>query len=166
MKINIKNMKTTNKKAGLRSNPTKTVNFQLSTVNSLSSRRAEGYIDVAIAVLVISFLLALVLNVFSLVAKGQDMEYFARELCDVATYSGRIGDEVENRYAELCQETGLTPQYSFTSTYFSETEKAVQLGDSILCEVRMDTSILGFGGDIFPITLTGSHSGLSKYYWK
>ena len=134
--------------------------------NLLYSKRGEGYIDVAIAVLVISFLLVLILNVFSLVSKGQDMEYFARELCDVATYSGRIEDEVEDRYNELCDETGLTPQYNFTATYFSKTDRTVQLGDSILCEVRMDSSILGFGGEIFTITLTGSHSGLSKYYWK
>ena len=126
MKINIINMKTINKKAGLRSNLTKTVNFQLSTVNSLSSRRAEGYIDVAITVLVITFLLALIVNVFSLVSKGQDMEYFARELCDVATHSGRIGVEVENRFNELCEETGLSPQYSFTTTYFNESDKYLE----------------------------------------
>jgi hypothetical protein len=132
----------------------------------LANRRAEGYVDIAVSVLILAFLLAFAVNIFSLLVKAQDMEYFARELCDAAASSGRIGQEVEDRYAELCEETGLSPEYSFEAEYFDPADKTVQLGDTITCTVSMSASILGFGDNVFPVTLTGSHSGLSRCYWK
>lgn len=130
------------------------------------TNRADGYVDTAVAVLIIAFILAFSVSIFSLLVKAQDMEYFARELCEAAASSGRIGQEVEDRYAELCGETDLSPEYLFTAQYFSSNEKTVQLGDTITCTVTMSASVLGFGDKIFPVTLTGSHSGLSKHYWK
>ena len=44
-------------------------------IKALKNRKAEGYIDVAIAVLVIVFLLVLALSVFKLVTLKQDMKY-------------------------------------------------------------------------------------------
>ena len=76
-------------------------------IKALKNRKAEGYIDVAIAVLVIVFLLVLALSVFKLVTLKQDMKYMCEELVKTATLNGKVGDEVDERFEELCAETGV-----------------------------------------------------------
>ena len=61
-------------------------------IKALKNRKAEGYIDVAIAVLVIVFLLVLALSVFKLVTLKQDMKYMCEELVKTATLNGKVGD--------------------------------------------------------------------------
>lgn len=63
-------------------------------MKELRAKRAEGYVDVAVAVLVVSFLLVLLVSVFGLVSKKQDLRYMASELIDAATVSGSVGQEV------------------------------------------------------------------------
>ena len=70
-------------------------------MKELRTKRAEGYVDVAVAVLVVSFLLVLLVSVFGLVSKKQDLRYMASELIDTATVSGSVGQEVQKRYAQL-----------------------------------------------------------------
>ncbi len=132
----------------------------------LRTKRAEGYIDVAVAVLVLSFLLVLLVSVFGLVSKKQDLRYMASELADTATVSGRVGQEVQDRYAELCRETGLNPTMTITADYCDAANGKVQLGDVISVSLELETSLLGFGGGLFPIGMTASASGLSGVYWK
>ena len=69
-------------------------------MKELRTKRAEGYVDVAVAVLVVSFLLVLLVSVFGLVSKKQDLRYMASELIDAATVSGSVGQEVQKRYAQ------------------------------------------------------------------
>lgn len=49
------------------------------------------------------------------------------ELLEVATVTGRIGPEVEARFAELCAESGFTPTVQFSATYFDYATGKVQL---------------------------------------
>ena len=132
----------------------------------LRSKKAEGYIDIAVAVLVIVFLLILILSVFSAATQAQDLKYICTELVETAALSGRIGSEVDARYAELCEETGLSPAMTFTAEYFETVTGKVQLGDTISCTLTMETSIMGFGAKIFPFEMTATKSGLSQIYWK
>ena len=87
-------------------------------MKELRTKRAEGYVDVAVAVLVVSFLLVLLVSVFGLVSKKQDLRYMASELIDTATVSGSVGQEVQKRYAQLCEETGLHPSVNWTAAYY------------------------------------------------
>lgn len=97
----------------------------------LKNNKAEGYIDVAVAVLVIAFVLVLIISLWSMVTLKQDMTYMCNELLEVATVTGRIGSEVEARFAELCAEAGFTPSVQFSATYFDYASGKVQLGDVI-----------------------------------
>lgn len=135
-------------------------------MKTIKNRKAEGYIDVAVAVLVISFLIVFLLSVFGLVSKKQDLNYMAAELVDTASSFGRVGTEVQDRYAKLCEETGLHPAMNFEAVYFDPSTGAVQLGKVISVTLELDSSLLGFGGVIFPFSLTASASGLSRVYWK
>lgn len=135
-------------------------------MKKIINRRGEGYVDVAVAVLVISFLIILIVSVFGAVSQKQDLKYMCSELVEVAVVNGCVGEEVQERYTQLCEETGLTPIMNFDAVYFDTTTGKVQLGDVISCTLTMDASLLGFGGEAFSFEMTNTQSGLSQIYWK
>ncbi len=132
----------------------------------LQNKKAEGYIDVAVAVLVIVFLLVFSVGIFSKIAVKQDLSHMCSELVEVATTSGRIGPEVQARYEQLCEEAGIRPTMTFTATYFDSSSGKVQLGDVITCKLTYSTELIGFGGFSLPFDVEVSESGLSRIYWK
>lgn len=132
----------------------------------IQSKKGESYIDVAVAVVVVAFILVFAVSIFQMVTLKQDLNYMADELIKTATVSGRIGEEVEQRYAELCTETGLTPEVSFSALFFDAASRKVQLGNSITVTLTTGLTLPGFGGYMFPINATVTESGLSRIYWK
>jgi hypothetical protein len=132
----------------------------------ICNNRAEGYIDVAVTVLVVSFLLILMVSVFGAVSQKQDLKYMCSELVEMATTTGKIGDEVQARYDTLCEETGMNPTVSFSTVYFDEDSGKVQFGEVISCTLTVESGLPGFGGELFAFTMTATESGLSQIYWK
>ena len=130
------------------------------------NKRAEGYVDVAVAVLVISFLLILLVSVFGVMHQKQTLNQMAEQLAEIASINGCVDDEVMERYEQLCEQTGLTPTMTFEATYFDEDTGKVQLGEIISCTLTMETSLIGFGGELFPINMTVTASGVSQVYWR
>ena len=135
-------------------------------LKTLKNKKAEGYIDVAVAVLVIAFVLILMISIWSMITLKQDMTYMARELVEAATVSGRIGPEVEARFAELCAESGVTPTVAFSATYFDPITGKVQLGEVISVTLTTEMILPGFGGFELPFDISVTQSGLSRVYWK
>ena len=135
-------------------------------IKALKNKKAEGYIDVAVAVLVIAFVLILVISIWSMITLKQDMSYMCEELLEIATVTGRVGPEVQLRYEELCGELGFEPQLKFDAVYFDSSAKKVQLGEAITCTLTHNMVLPGFGGFEFPFDVTESRSGLSRVYWK
>ena len=134
---------------------------------AIKSKKGEGYIDVAVSLVVIMMVIVLALNVFSFLTLKMDMDYFAREMVKVATVSGSTNNSyVKPRYDELVDELGFSPSYSWSATYYNNSSKKVQYGDSIMVTLTYQTNILGFGSTNIPITLTATYSGLSQQYWK
>jgi len=133
----------------------------------IKSKRGDGYIDVVVAVLVSMMLLVMALNIFSFFTLKQDMDYFGKEMIEVATANGNTMGDVNYRYYELVDETGIYPSYSFYgSEYYNGSYNKVQLGDTIKITMRYTTYVKGFGIFQIPVTLTVVHSGLSEHYWK
>ena len=132
----------------------------------LKEKRAEGYIDVAVTVLVVSFLLMFMVSVFGVVSQKQDLRYMCSELVEMATVTGKVGDEVQARYEALCAERGIYPEVDFETVYFDEADGKVQLGEIISCKLTMETGLKGFGGEWFTIPMEATQSGLSQVYWK
>ena len=130
------------------------------------NKRAEGYVDVAVAVLVISFLLILLVSVFGVIHQKQTLNQMCEQIVEIASINGCVDYEVMERYEQLCEQTGLTPTMTFEATYFDEDTGKVQLGDIISCTLTMETSIIGFGGELFPIDMTVTASGVSQVYWR
>ena len=135
--------------------------------NPLKSTRGEGYIDAVITTLCSIMLIVLAINTFSFLTLKQDMDYFAKELLATATTDGRISSNVSDRYTELAEEIGISPDVSWETTYFNETQQTVQLGEVVKIELTYHTTFEGLGTLLqIPMTVTVSHSGLSQRYWK
>ncbi len=132
----------------------------------LKNKKAEGYIDIAVTVLVIVFLLVFSVGIFSKIAVKQDLTHMCHELVEAATASGRIGPEVEERFEQLCAEAGFVPNVSFSAVYFDSSSGKVQLGDVITCTLTYSTELMGFGGFSLPFDVEVTESGLSRIYWK
>ena len=132
----------------------------------LKNRKAEGYIDIAVAVLVVAFVLIFTVSIWSMVTLKQDMRYMCNELIETATATGRIGPEVQARYVELCAEAGITPEVSFDAVYYDSSTGKVQLGEIISCTLKHRLTLPGFGGYTFPFDVEITQSGLSRIYWK
>lgn len=135
-------------------------------MKKICNKKGEGYVDVAVAVLVISFLLILLVSVFGVIHQKQTLNQMAEQIAEIASINGCVDDEVMERYEQLCEQTGLTPTVTFDATYFDEDTGKVQLGDIISCTLTMETSLIGFGGELFPIDMTVTASGVSQVYWR
>ncbi len=57
-------------------------------IKALKNKKAEGYIDIAVAVLVIAFILVIVISIWSMVTLKQDMNYMCSELLEIDTVTG------------------------------------------------------------------------------
>ncbi|MFI3326718.1 MAG: DUF4320 family protein [Clostridia bacterium] len=132
----------------------------------ISNNRGEGYIDVAVTVLIFMMLIVLSLNVFSFLTLKQDMDYYAKEMIYAASSFGKTNDEVLERQEILTEETGIDPVIVWETEYFNESQQTVQYGENISITLQYDTYLQGFGTVQIPITLTVKHSGLSMTYWK
>ena len=130
----------------------------------IRNRKGEGYVDVAVAILVISFLLILLVSVFGIIHQKQTLNQMAEQIVEVAAINGCVDGEAMERFAVLCEQMRVTPQISFDVEYYDEDSGKVQLGDIISCTLSMDTSLIGFGGELFPIELTVTANGVSQVY--
>ena len=132
----------------------------------ICNKKGEGYVDVAVAVLVISFLLILLVSVFGIIHQKQTLNQMAEQIVEVAAINGCVDGESMERFEVLCEQMGVSPDISFNAEYYDEDSGKVQLGDSISCTLTMNTSLIGFGGELFPIELTVTANGVSQVYWR
>ncbi len=132
--------------------------------NLLKRKNGEGYVDVAVTVMIVAFVLLFAVNMVSLVALNQNIKTAADQL---AEYASQKGTTAISEYADdLKEKIGVDFSYSFDdSEVMNETGK-VQLGDKIICHVSYDISIIGFGESIHPVSINASASGISRVYWK
>ena len=131
----------------------------------IKSKRGDGYIDVVVAVLVTTILLIFALNIFNLFTMKQEMDYFAKEMVEVACAEGNTSNnEVYSRMGEIDNELGYLIDFSWETDYYKN--NCVQLGDTIKITAWYRTYVKGFGIFKIPVTLTVTHSGVSEHYWK
>lgn len=129
----------------------------------LLNKKGETYIDVAITVMIVAFVLVFSVNMVSLVALNQNMKTMADQIVDYATVQGTT--DVGEYIGTLKEKSGIDFTYSFSETDYHSGQK-VQLGDVIEVRLTYRVSILGFGDAVFPITVQASASGISQVYWK
>lgn len=132
-------------------------------MKKLLNKKGETYIDVAITVMIIAFVLVFSVNMVSLVALNQNMKTMSDQIIDYATLKGTT--DIDEYINDLREKTGIDFSYSFSGTSYHSGQK-VQLGDRIECRLTYSVSIMGFGEAVFPVTIHASSSGISQVYWK
>lgn len=127
----------------------------------LKSKRGEGYIDVCVLILCAMLVVALAVQVLPVFIAKNQLDTYATELCREAEISGRVGSETSRRAAVLTEQTGLSPQISWSKT------GNIQLNQEITVTLTLEKNIGLFGGfGSFPITLRSEASGKSEVYHK
>lgn len=127
-------------------------------------KNGEGYIDVAITILIVAFVMAFSLNMVSLIALNQNLKTVADQLVEYATLNGTT--DISSYALELSERTGIDFEYDMTGSAVIDASGKVQLGDQIMCHVTCAVTFTGFDETVFPMTLEASASGLSQVYWK
>lgn len=136
-------------------------------LKKLKSTLGEGYIEVIVIVLASMMVILLSVGTLSLIVQKVNLDHFAHELVRTAEISGSIGIEVNSRYSELQDETGLSPAVSWQALYFNEANKSIQLKGDIVLYLELQTSFKGLGGFIpMQVTLKSKATGQSERYWK
>lgn len=124
------------------------------------NRKGEGYIEVAVSLLLIFSVILFSLEVFSLLSLRTDLSYMAKEMAEVIATNGCIGSASEARLAQLEAETGLSPTVSYSGTkYFSTARRLIQYGETVAVTLEVRSAFFGF-------TVRASSSALSRVYWK
>lgn len=127
----------------------------------LRSRRAEGYIDVAVLVLIAMLVIAFAVRLFPVYIEKNQLDSFATELCREAEISGRVGSQTDARARELEEQTGLYPSIRWSRTGDIPLDQGFTVSVSEQVNIGLFS---GFGS--FPITLKGQATGKSEVYWK
>lgn len=128
----------------------------------LSSKRGEGYIDVAIGLLCLILVVALAVNFLPVFITKQQLDIFAKEIVRQAEIVG--GTNVSSRINDMKAETGLDPDIRWDCDYYSG--KKVQLNDDIEVTLTETVDIGFFVFGSFPIEIRAKATGKSEVYYK
>lgn len=127
----------------------------------LRSTRGEGYVDVAVAFLVIMIMLVAVIKITPVFITKMTLNNYANELCREAEIAGRVGAETDARLERLNESN---PTLNPTVTW-SETGK-IQLGNTFSVSVSAEYDFSFFVFSNRPVTLTSIAEGTSEVFWK
>ena len=125
------------------------------------NNRGEGYVEVAISVLLIAFVLVFAVSIASFVALNQ--KTLADGITDYAAAEGSIA--LEDYIANLRKQTGIDFTCTFDGTN-ADTDGFVQLVDMIQCKLTCPARLRGFGDFLFPVTLQAESRARSRVYRK
>ena len=132
----------------------------------LLSRKAEGYIDICVGIIVFLSVLVLTLNIYSFLTLKQDMDEITEQLIEVATTNGCFGDEFNDRAAALKEQFFDFDVAVSADSWYNASYKRVQLGKTMKVTISVHTKLIGVGVVEIPITATSPRRGLSQHYWK
>ena len=123
----------------------------------MRDKKGEGYIDAAVVVFCVMFVIALGVRIFPVFITKIQLDNFADELVREAEISGRVGSETTARQRTLEEKTGIHPAVSWSRT-----------GKIQLTVTLMLQKDLGLFGKLrsFPVTIRARASGKSEVYWK
>lgn len=130
----------------------------------LKRKNGEGYIDVAITILLVSFVLVFTINIVSAVAMKQNLKTAADQIAEYASMNGTTA--INDYVAEQRQKTGINFTCSFSGSETMVASGKVQLGDKIICTLTVNTSLTGFDSFKRYFVMRTTSTGLSQVYWK
>ncbi len=132
----------------------------------ITSKKAEGYIDVVVGIFAILMVVVVVLNIFQFMSLKQDLDEISGQLIETATFNGCFDNEFDERVESLQNQFFDFQVDTDAESYFNAHYKRVQLGDQMDVYVSVETYIQGLGMFRIPVTVTSHRSGISEKYWK
>lgn len=132
----------------------------------ITSKKAEGYIDVVVGIFAMMMVLVVVLNIFQFLTLKQDLDEISGQLIETATFNGCFGSEFDERVENLQNQFFDSDIDTDAESYFNATYERVQLGDQMDVYVSVQTYVQGLGMFKIPLTVTSHRSGISEKYWK
>ncbi len=133
-------------------------------MNLLKNKKAEGYIDVCVTVVVFVMLILSIIHVSGMFILHQQVDVVCNNILEAATASGRFGTEVQDTIADM-KDQYFDFSYALSADrYYSG--RSIQLGEKMTVTVRLNTTFQLFGDIQVPMTITVTKSGLSERYWK
>lgn len=146
----------------------------ISSKRLLKSDRGEStYLSAVVYVLIAVIVLALALNVFSILAAKREMDQAADQMVKQIQLAGGINADTEALFQQLCGEMPGTENVSYTieAVYKSPRpagmQKAIQLGKPFTVTVTGNAKLGGMWNLIASqVRLTAKGAGVSERYWK
>lgn len=132
----------------------------------ITSKKAEGYIDVVVGIFAILMVVVVILNIFQFMTLKQDLDEISGQLIETATFNGCFDSEFDERVESLQNQFFDFQLDTDAESYFNAHYKRVQLGDQMDVYVSVETYIQGLGMFRIPVTVTSHRSGISEKYWK
>ena len=131
----------------------------------LRSRRADGYLDTVLSVMVLCFVLVFILSAVSLVLQYARLQQAADRICESACEKG--GTDLGDYLQTVAADVGLVFATDFSgSVFLDEAAGKIQLGDAVRVTLTAEVRFLGFGDFARTVTLSARANGLSRVYWK
>lgn len=132
-------------------------------------KKGEGYIDVAIAALIIFVLMAGLLTFFPLFTTQQSLNVSARQLARIAEVTGGDSTDFEEAYNNL---PSIKPDnIEWDTTWYNEADRTIQLKTPFTIKLKKSVKIILFRPAFsepfgFDITISSLASGISEVYYK
>ena len=131
-------------------------------IRKIKEKKGEGYIDVAVFLLVAALIIATITKVTPAFIIKSQLNEFAKE----TLRQSQIRGEIEIDYTDIAENLGITPEeVLWEANTFSG--KKVQLDEDItvMAKTNYDIGLFGDFGS-FSIPLVGKATGKSEVYWK
>ena len=116
----------------------------------MRDKKGEGYIDAAVVVFCVMFVIALGVRIFPVFITKIQLDNFADELVREAEISGRVGSETTARQRTLEEKTGIHPAVSWSRT------GKIQLNEEVTVTLTLQKD-LGLFGKVKVVP--GNHKG-------
>ena len=133
-------------------------------MRKFANKNGEGYIDVAVTIMVFTFALVFVVNIVSLVSLNQNMKTAVDQIAEYASMNGTTN--IDAYVDEQREKIGVPFSCNFDGSESFDGSGRVQLGDRIQCILTYELRFMGFGAAIHLTTITSSANGISEVYWK
>ena len=135
----------------------------------VKNQSGEGYVDVAIVILIVFALMASLLAVFPILSAQQSLNSTVRQIARTVEITGNAGIEVD---ALLDQLTSTNPDsLTWQTTWKDPVNKTIQLKTpfTVTANKTVPLTIISpsFGDPlVIEISITASASGISEVYYK
>ena len=133
--------------------------------HTLYAKRAEGYLDTVLSVMLLCFVLVFILSAVSLLLQVSRLQSAADRLCEYACEAGHT--DLADYEETVRRDTGLDFSADYSGSAHLDTSTGrVQLGDAVRVTLTAEVRVFGFGNHIGIFRISASAQGLGRVYWK